>query len=270
MPNAAYDHHQKAGNEGDVVKHVALIAALDSLLDQHRGGAFRYADVYAGHAHHCLRKGGEWISGIGKLRGRWELKENPHTALYFEWYLSRPQFEGGFYPGSSLIAADVCNWKKKAYRLSLWDTNETVVKDLKTWFSKKVHRIHARPASPSEEDIRSACILFIDPPDGKKETWEKVAGFLRNPKQSLVVWLPVGASKTQGRITEYSAVEFARVSAKKLDLSGTKVVWRGGIRMIGCQLIYRLDADSIRKLRAAVEQVVKVVGGKWRAEHLDP
>ena len=47
MPMRDYDHHKKAGNEGDVVKHVALIAALDSVIDQHGGGVFHYADIYA-------------------------------------------------------------------------------------------------------------------------------------------------------------------------------------------------------------------------------
>ena len=144
MPMRDYDHHKKAGNEGDVVKHVALIAALDSVVDQHGGGVFHYADIYAGHAHHCLGRGGEWTRGIGKLCQRCELRENPHTALYYKWYLSRPQFEGGFYPGSSLIAADVCKWKKKGIRHSLWDICPEAASDLKRVFKGKKHNISTK------------------------------------------------------------------------------------------------------------------------------
>ena len=55
----AYDHWRKAGNQGDVVKHVALIAALDVILDAHKKKEFLYADTYAGYAHIPLLKSNE-------------------------------------------------------------------------------------------------------------------------------------------------------------------------------------------------------------------
>jgi len=38
----AYDHNIKAGNEGDIVKHVALIAALNSIISTNDITIFRY------------------------------------------------------------------------------------------------------------------------------------------------------------------------------------------------------------------------------------
>lgn len=43
-----YDHHEKVGNQGDVVKHVALLAALDKDLENHKRSDFCYADTFAG------------------------------------------------------------------------------------------------------------------------------------------------------------------------------------------------------------------------------
>lgn len=268
MPKGAFDHHKKAGNEGDVVKHVALIAALDSVVDQHRGGAFHYADIYAGYAHHCLQNGGEWTKGIGKLCRRCELRENQHTALYYEWYLSRPQFEGGFYSGSSLIAADVCKWKKKDYRLSLWDISRKAVSDLKRVFKGKQHHICGKAATTADSGLQSADFVLIDPPDGTEKTWARICAFLNRREQSVLLWLPVIRNKIGEKYLENRAVECSKRTASDMGLSLTKVVWGSEIRKTtGCQLIYRLDSVSINKLRAAVEQVVRVIGGKWRVEH---
>jgi hypothetical protein len=46
---APYDHHEKAGNEGDVVKHVALIAALRAVVGEAKGSEFAYADTFAAY-----------------------------------------------------------------------------------------------------------------------------------------------------------------------------------------------------------------------------
>lgn len=48
-----YDHQTKAGNQGDVVKHPALVAALHGLLVEHEG-VFRYADSFAGRWDNAL------------------------------------------------------------------------------------------------------------------------------------------------------------------------------------------------------------------------
>ena len=62
-----YDHHEKAGNQGDVVKHVALIAALDTILQECDQTTFRYADTFAGYAYSPIIQGNEWDRGIGRV-----------------------------------------------------------------------------------------------------------------------------------------------------------------------------------------------------------
>ena len=188
MLKKVYDHHKKAGNQGDVVKHIALIAALDKVVHNHRGPVFRYADIFAGYAHNPLIRGYEWKQGIGKLFGRQGLDKNEHTALYERWYLTRPQLLGGMYPGSSLIAADMAAWKKKKIKLSLWDISPSVIADLMKIFSGGGHNIFHRPAKPSEKDVRSADFLLIDPPDGKKQTWDLICEYLGNNNAAVLIW----------------------------------------------------------------------------------
>src|SRR5438874_1325040 len=99
-----YNHHTKAGNQGDVIKHPALIAALDVVLRQAvadtetRNKSFHYLDAFTGHAWHPLLDEGsvpegqkpfEWRKGIGCLHDKlWQHNAlNEHVQLWRDWYL---------------------------------------------------------------------------------------------------------------------------------------------------------------------------------------
>lgn len=262
MPKTDYDHHKKAGNQGDVIKHVALIAALDKVLDEHQQSTFHYADTFAGYVQNSLVKGNEWPQGIGKFFQRRELDDNKHTKLYKRWYLSRPQLLGGMYPGSSLIAADVCAWKKRKVRLSLWDTCSDVVEDLRKTFKEQQHYISKEEATP--EEVMSANFLLIDPP---KNCWNEIRKFLENYKHPVLVWLPVGVHTTQPP-TEAGNSSRAREKALEDGFGVTKVQWaNSGRGAMGCQLLYRLPDEARSALRKAVDHVATILG--WKCHHYD-
>ncbi len=103
----AYDHNIKAGNEGDIVKHVALIAALNSIISTNDIIIFRCVDVFAGYAFNPIIQKNEWKNGIGKIHRQSYRAKDENVKLYFNWYLSRPQLIGGIYPGSSLIVQPI-------------------------------------------------------------------------------------------------------------------------------------------------------------------
>jgi hypothetical protein len=78
-----YDHHREAGNQGDIVEHPALVAALDVVLSQEalerfkRRGHFIIWTFFAGHAWHPLLDESNvhgpserlrWPDGIGGLQ----------------------------------------------------------------------------------------------------------------------------------------------------------------------------------------------------------
>ncbi len=92
----AYDHHEKAGNQGDIVKHPALIAALDATVSRAKGEPFRYADIFAAYAVNPLLKGNQWTRGISVVAGQHLLTGNRHVASWARWFsLDREPVEGG-------------------------------------------------------------------------------------------------------------------------------------------------------------------------------
>lgn len=66
-----YDHATKAGNQGDVVKHPALVATLRGLLAE-QDGMFRYADTFAGRWDYDLSRSYGWRQGIGVFASSWQ------------------------------------------------------------------------------------------------------------------------------------------------------------------------------------------------------
>ncbi len=123
-----YDHHRKAGNQGDVAKHPVLIAALAALVDAEADRPFRYVDAFAGQAWHPLlnRPDYEWPLGIGALR---EPGDNVDASVetWCKWYLPRPDLALGWYPGSATIAADLCRSRGRSFRFDLCDRASEVL-----------------------------------------------------------------------------------------------------------------------------------------------
>ena len=272
----AYDHHTKAGNQGDVVKHVALVAALDTIVAVGRSRQFSYADVFAGHPWHHLVTGNEWQSGIGKLHGNSGLNGNPHVGLWSKWYLDgRPDILHGMYPGSSVIAWDVCRHRGLRVRLSLWDISADVIRDLTAVFGPGMHRIHARPALANEPDLRDADFILIDPPGLQSRsqpaypTWDDLVGLADSiPGQAgFLIWLPVNANTSggKGNVRECQNASNCREAALGRNWHVTKVRWSPGGRTIGCQLVYRLPPGVKHALQAAVGHVGYCAG--WSVLH---
>jgi 23S rRNA A2030 N6-methylase RlmJ len=280
-----YNHHTKAGNNGDVVKHVALLAVLDSLLAAHaESDDFFYADTFAGYAYSPLIKGNEWTSGIGSLADKGEtLSQNRHTGLWHSWYLrGRPQLLGGVYPGSSLIATDVCRYHKKNPRLSLWEISLPVIGNLMETYWKQGHRIRRTPANPKSKAIQTADLVFIDPPGLKSLSessyppWRSLRRFLdqQQERQSVLVWLPVRAVKSKkardmkstSTVSEEDEASIqARDDAMRLGLQTIRVRWSADDRTFGCLLICRVPSAAWKAMDAAVRHVVRVA--QWQ-EHL--
>jgi 23S rRNA A2030 N6-methylase RlmJ len=278
-----YDHNQKSGNQGDVVKHVALIAAIDTILRDHRRADFRYADTFAGYAYNPLINGNEWNAGIGRVFGEGgRLGQNPHTKYWYEWYLQgRPGLLCGVYPGSSLIACDVCRLHDKRPSMSLWDLSPEVIANLMQTYSGVDKRIHCRSAVASSACVTKADFIFIDPP-GLKSTknkdypsWQTLLRFLEEWRdgQQVLVWLPVKAvtaRKIDGRTVKLSPPEedeasaIARKDADALGCRSLRVRWASGGHTVGCLLISRGSERTWTAIEAAVKHVVGVAG--WQAK----
>lgn len=264
---AIYDHHRKAGNQGDVVKHPAMIAAVDTVVASHAGNAFRYADLFAGYAWSPLVAGNEWKTGIGRIGEHPGLRQNQHVAMWADWYgLHAAPHAGHRYPGSARIVADVCRERGVRAQMVLWDISEAVCTELEDEFGAEGHVIFHRAADCADPRACCADFLFLDPPD--KSHWHVIQSFLqtRVPEQPTLVWLPIGADTTASPPNEDTTSGEIRATALAMPGVGvTKVRWANGGRTIGCQLIYCLPPPAAHALMAAVDCVAEITG--WRTEH---
>ena len=231
-----YDHREKAGNQGDICKHPALIAAVDETIARTKHTPFRYADIFAGYAKNLLPSKGEWSRGIGKIAGQCLGNRNRHVALWASISgFDRLPCAGAVYPGSALFAMQVCKRRGKRVELSLWETNREPFKNSRKFFPS-VHGVFDRAAKPNEAAIKNADFVFIDPPDKSKGTW---AGILRllhklNRSQSVLVWLPIAADTTHKPPREDKASLKCRMDSLRLGMSASSVRWANGGRTIGC------------------------------------
>src|SRR3990167_5982506 len=123
-----YDHNEKAGNQGDVVKHLALLAAADALMAE-CSGQFHYADTFSGYAFNPLKSNGEWSKGIGVLCSS-RTSDNSVLNFWRELWSCSAGLRGSVYPGSSVFILKLCMSKDREFRARLWDTSPAVVAQL--------------------------------------------------------------------------------------------------------------------------------------------
>ena len=253
-----YDHGKKAGNQGDVVKHVALAAALRQLLLNWGDQEFSYADTFTAYAWNTLHPNGEWRQGVGKLNVS---KSRDHDVNWLiETYGLDDAAADKKYPGSARIAYDAALAFQKSPVLNLWDIADEPIASLSAEFGG--HSIFQRPATHIDREIVQADFLFIDPPD--KSFWDDaILPMLQNRPngQSVLVWLPIGVNTTTSPPGEDKKSAECRETAISLGYHVTKVRWAVGGRTIGCQLIYNLPGIVGRRVRTAVEEVFKMM--RW-------
>lgn len=221
----AYDHHRKAGNEGDCIKHPPLIAALDETLKNNGNSQrlFHYLDVFAGHASHPLMDGEEyeWSNGIGKLASA-KLPDDackPVNCWWNLWHAAPewPTTTPAGYPGSVWIAAHRCRKAKRPVKLELYDHSEEARRNLERTFpaSHAIQEANSNicligqsldPTQDKIEHIKQADFVFIDPPGWQakdKPSYPKWKGILDHvlaprggdTKRPTLMWMPAGGQE---------------------------------------------------------------------------
>lgn len=260
-----YDHRTKAGNQGDVIKHVALMAAARHALDG-KASTFKYADAYAGPAGSLLVPGGEWASGVGKINRSIEAC-SVDVARWLRWYLARPQPVGSRYPGSSLIMADAAADARRRIRMTLWDISREVIEDLRKVFPDQ--DVRHESVLETAEAIRSADLLFIDPPT-LTDQWPLLLSLMTHGR-NMLAWLPINAAVRHGSVkpSSISETQFEEVSAIP-SICSTRVLWAHGGRTIGCLLVYRSTKQGVASIREAVDEVITMCSWTRKdVEHFD-
>ena len=96
----------------------------------------------------------------------------------------------------------------------------------------------------------------MDPPD--KSHWTEIRELVGclDRNVSALVWLPLGADTTETPPAEDRVSRQCRCEASKLGMRVSTIRWAKGGHVIGCQLLYRVNANARCALRKAVEEIV--------------
>jgi 23S rRNA A2030 N6-methylase RlmJ len=289
-----------------VVKHPALIAALDTILPDlsQTSRHFHYFDAFAGHAWHPLldegiiagvQKDFEWVNGIGfLLKELWRVDGstlNRHLKIWRDWYIpQRKSLVNGWYPGSSIIAADMCRNNGREIQLTLFDISQGARSDLKRFFCPiaptettrdNVCVIH-RAFNPTQFKIgaiRTPGFVFIDPPGWRSKEhplyprWQEILAHVLAPRSTkhvdgerpTLMWMPAGGQETAYPWNLDSRGPQRRKcdSLREHGYSWTSVRWNDN-SYDGCILAYNCARPAIRM---AIDSIVRMAGRGWKKRH---
>ena len=187
-----YAHARHAGNAGDVLKHVALVAALEELLRD--PAPLDYIETHAGDGLYPLGSVGEWGDGIGKLGKLGTPYATPHANLVARYAAlvrgfskpgaARPEA----YPGSPLIARKLLRAQD---RMRLFEIDAQAVSILRRAVPDAEVRHEDGPAQLSAPE---RALVLIDPPYTQKQEWTDAArAAARIPGVPLMLWYPIKA-----------------------------------------------------------------------------
>jgi hypothetical protein len=259
-----YDHQTKAGNEGDVVKHPALIAALNGLLAEQQG-LFRYADAFAGRWAYALREGGAWTNGIEQFAARWS-GGNRDVALWRQQWTAA---KGLHYPGSTQLAQRILSGRG-AYEIRAFEVVEAYAAGLRQKLGNA--GVFARSASPKDWTGWRPNLLFIDPPGlrcSRKPDDPALGSLLRLAQgiEDVLMWLPMARQSDSNGSAGPPAPSTGTIldACARQGFQVLAVRWCEEGPMTGCLLAHRFDsATAVRRVTAAVENVVRTMGPDWR------
>jgi 23S rRNA (adenine2030-N6)-methyltransferase len=225
----SYRHAFHAGNDADVVKHVALCALIEAItrkdkpllyLETHAGaGSYNLRNRFAGHSH-------EASAGIGMLWGRIFSEAPPAFARYLA--LVQALNDGGKlrrYPGSPWLAQHLL---RSGDRLALAELHPVDQPKL-----ARLMRADARVTVANDDGyglVRSLLppierrgLIFIDPSYETQDELHRlykalVEGLKRFGTGVYAIWYPVGTKHHADTIVSYIARAARARPSKMLDL----------------------------------------------------
>jgi 23S rRNA (adenine2030-N6)-methyltransferase len=236
-----YRHAFHAGNFADVFKHAVLARIILHL--QKKEGAFRVIDTHAGTGRYSLAseaaaKTGEWLDGIGRLRGA-ALPAAAADLLKPYLDIALPMVTGNpaAYPGSPLIARRLFRKQDRLTAIELHpEDGRTLAKlfagdvqariiALDGWLSLGAH------VPPKEK----RGVVLVDPPFEEKDEFDRMIDGLskahkRWPGGTYALWYPVKDK------TAVSNFRFALAQSGIADIIDGELMVRssGGERLDGC------------------------------------
>lgn len=202
-----YRHAFHAGNFADVMKHVALVAALLRLTEKDR--PLFLLDTHAGRGRYALGSGGESARGISRLLTAGSLPSHPALARYLA--LVRDLNPGGrlvAYPGSPFIEAA---FMRAGDRAAFCELQEPEADALRREFHGNAQvGVHGRDGYEALGALvpphEKRGLALLDPPYEETESdFARVAEALTRaaaswPQGVLMAWYPIKQGAVAARL----------------------------------------------------------------------
>ncbi len=259
-----YDHRTKAGNEGDCVKHVALVAAIHGLLAGHQG-LFRYADAFAGPWESTLRQSGAWTRGIQRFAQHWS-DGNPDIRLWRQQWRADI---GSTYPGSAQLAKRILSdWG--SYAIRAFEIVEEHAAGLRGGLGAEA--VLTRSATPADWDGWIPDLLLVDPPGLRSEQHPAFPTLgsllaLTESVSNALIWLPIqtelGRDRTVAPLNASTIGTWTDCAARGFRILAVR--WSTRDAMAGCLILLRFrSATAAEPVRSAIRELVNIMGEDWR------
>jgi 23S rRNA A2030 N6-methylase RlmJ len=213
-----FNHAELVGNQGDLPKHAAIAAIVNSLAKP--GEKFTWVESNAGRAVYklpeisTLTKTGRagWYEGVGKIPIE---KKGPLASFSKSLGNVKPQLNDQ-YSGSHDIARRMAQNKGAKFEAILHDIDPEVVK-----FNKKFYKEHQTPLQMRERDgirnVRNAnkpSFVLIDPFDLSDPNIMTTINLLNKRKIPWMSWTAILGDPGKN-IESQSSIEFHKQLAKK-------------------------------------------------------
>lgn len=268
-----YEHSKKVGNEGDLVKHVALAAVVADLLQRY-GGPFVYAESHTGRAEYVLTSGGAWEAGVGLFsrnecliedyRCMWtgDLPKLRWLVPFFEVACGGKTMQAGMtYAGSSALVLRFLERARRPRRLELWELDAQAAEDLQNHYRGRPGvNVHQGDGYAGIAGIQEASLVLIDPWRLDEEEQGKILASmdaLDKREIPVICWTPLLSEPTESR----QADQFLQATRHRF-LTYIDVHWpHPAGRMVGCRLTVSLQVPVAEK---TVHQLCDLMG--WQVE----
>jgi len=270
-----YAHARHAGNVGDVLKHVALTAALEAMTGESE--PLLYVESHAADGIFPLGSNGEWTAGVQKL---WPAPSGDVGPDSIGRWLQIVAQHGGNgerlfkYPGSPLVAQALL---RPADRLLLHELDPAVAQVLRGALRgdlrAEVREADGLAALPAAVASAPRVLALVDPPYSAKAEWAEVAASViaaraEAPGAALIVWYPIKAlTRPRGLL---AALTEGGVHGTVVELLATPLRLKRD-RLAGSGLVLSgVPARAVAGLCAALPRLGAAMNthGEWSAAQI--
>jgi len=235
----AYDHRERVGNEGDVVKHAVLCRVVAEMLGESEE-PFVYCESHAGRPSYVLPEKGRWLDGIKKLSDVFvesgQISDQLHQELSFYKRLlfQNPLVQGSTYYGSAGIVFKMLYDAGRRFAFRLWDKDSCVCHSLLSFFEDWPDvEICRGDGYAGVTKLQKATLALIDPVDVINESSLiiEVLSILNAKNIPFICWTAMWETN------EAPFLSFRRES-EKAGFATTTVKWKEipCDRTWGCQI----------------------------------